>query len=432
MADTYGEPGKNPYPIPGIVGQYSNVVNASTGITQVYQKSSQFQYTSIGTYNPLTKKFTPDSNANLSEDTIQILSNSSNAQNAIRDAAIKTATVSGLSQTNAQQLIIPNTAPPQEQGGAAEGSTPPPPDLTTEGLALLSKGIPGRPPRNNYGELYYPKDIGSTQSDIIKFTMIRYGTKTYDTETFGFGSRTFNETDQEKEIKGTVIMSVQPTISDYNSVNWSGETMGMLAQAGSQAGLSAIEEGNLSGVIDKIKNTAKLEPGLANAVVAALAQEASGAKGLLTRLTGAMFNNNLELLFMGPQLRQFTFNFKMSPRYKEEADDVRKIIRFFKQGSAVQRSTTNLFLKSPNVFKIEYKNRGPNGEDHKSLNRIKTCALVNVGVDYTPSGSYMTYEEDGSMVSYNLSLTFNELEPVYEDEYGDLDGKINDSAGIGY
>ena len=66
MSGTYGEPGKNPYPIPGIVGQYSNVVNASTGVSQIYQKSSQFQYTSIGTYNPSTKKFTPDPNANLS------------------------------------------------------------------------------------------------------------------------------------------------------------------------------------------------------------------------------------------------------------------------------------------------------------------------------------------------------------------------------
>ena len=38
MSGTYGEPGKNPYPIPGIVGQYSNVVNASTGVSQIYQK----------------------------------------------------------------------------------------------------------------------------------------------------------------------------------------------------------------------------------------------------------------------------------------------------------------------------------------------------------------------------------------------------------
>ena len=118
MSGTYGEPGKNPYPIPGIVGQYSNVVNASTGVSQIYQKSSQFQYTSIGTYNPSTKKFTPDPNASLSTDNIKILSDQSSI-NAIKGASITTATKAGLDPTKAQQLITPNTAAAAGGAGAA-------------------------------------------------------------------------------------------------------------------------------------------------------------------------------------------------------------------------------------------------------------------------------------------------------------------------
>ena len=45
------------------------------------------------------------------------------------------------------------------------------------------------------------------------------------------------------------------------------------------------------------------------------------------------------------------------------------------------------------------------------------CALTNLSVDYTPDGSYMTYGENGSMTAYNLSLSFGEIEPNYEDEY---------------
>ena len=56
---------------------------------------------------------------------------------------------------------------------------------------------------------------------------------------------------------------------------------------------------------------------------------------------------------------------------------------------------------------------------HPFLNRFKECALTSCNVSYTPSGTYMTYGEDKSMTAYGLTLTFGELEPVFDDEYGD-------------
>ena len=38
--------------------------------------------------------------------------------------------------------------------------------------------------------------------------------------------------------------------------------------------------------------------------------------------------------------------------------------------------------------------------------------------------------EDGAMASYQLDLTFQELEPIYDDDYTDLDG--NRDTQIGY
>ena len=37
-------------------------------------------------------------------------------------------------------------------------------------------------------------------------------------------------------------------------------------------------------------------------------------------------------------------------------------------------------------------------------------------VDYTPDGSYMTYD-DGSMTSYNVNMTFGELNPIYAEDF---------------
>jgi hypothetical protein len=50
------------------------------------------------------------------------------------------------------------------------------------------------------------------------------------------------------------------------------------------------------------------------------------------------------------------------------------------------------------------------------MNRIKTCALQNCTINYTPSGNYATYQ-DGSMTSYEMTLSFGELTPIYNDDY---------------
>ena len=51
---------------------------------------------------------------------------------------------------------------------------------------------------------------------------------------------------------------------------------------------------------------------------------------LLTRARGTVVNPNLELLFNGPTLSPFNFQFRLSPRDRGEALQVRQIIRAIK------------------------------------------------------------------------------------------------------
>ena len=137
-----------------------------------------------------------------------------------------------------------------------------------------------------------------------------------------------------------------------------------------------------------------------------------------------MINPNLELLFESPSLRDFSFTFKMTPRSKSEAIRVRTIIRYFKQAMSVKRSESVLLLKAPHTFRIQYKT---SNQDHPYLNRFKECALTNCSVNYTPDGQYMSYDDSDpngrSMTAYELSLSFNELEPIFDDDYDkDFDG----------
>ena len=124
-------------------------------------------------------------------------------------------------------------------------------------------------------------------------------------------------------------------------------------------------------------------------------------------------NPNMELLFKKPQLRPFTFTFKLAPRSRSEAVSVINIIRTFKQSMAPIRSQSNLFLKTPHTYRLQYMSRG---KVHPFLNMFKECALTNMSMKYTPDGNYATYE-DGVMTAYEMTMQFKELEPVFNDDY---------------
>jgi hypothetical protein len=331
-----------------------------------------------------------------------------------------------------QDLNIPgvkNTATSTETGDANQNA-----ELTKFDQGdkdNVNKGIETKINRTEYENLKYPLNLSTSEQDVVQFTMFSYGLRKVDFPTLG--KRDFN-----KKINGSVTLSIQPRISDSNTVSWNDSTMSALQGAAVGGSLGFIEGGfaQTEQDIEKLKTIFQGSEGstLSTALKAFFAQSATGTQNLFSRLTGGIVNPNLELLFENPDLRVFNYSFQLSPREPQEAIAIKKIIRFFKQGMAVQRSEAELFLKAPNVFEIRY--LLPGEQDHPYLNRIKKCALTNCSVDYTPTGSYMTFAgNEKSMVSYNLSLTFKELEPIYADDYTEkIDGgKPNATiTSIGY
>lgn len=308
-------------------------------------------------------------------------------------------------------------------GGSPEGGNPP------FSIQELNRSTISGKSRQSYGDdLRYPLKMNQgveagNKQDVIRFTLYEYVPPNESGAGVGsqFGTSVNSKTRITKsKPKGSAILPIQPTISDSNAVNWQSDSINPLELAAFNLSTGAIEggitgfENALNTVIGAIGN--ENEQNIRNAVTAAFASAAIG-KNVFTRATGAILNPNVELLFNGPSLRVFNYSFKLSARSKPESERIRQIIRFFKQGMSVQRTKSNLFLSSPDVFGISYLLRGD--DDNPYMNRIKICALTNCSVDYTPTGSYMTFE-DGSMVSYTLNLTFEELEPIYNDDYDEL------------
>jgi len=289
-------------------------------------------------------------------------------------------------------------------------------ELQSDTIGSLGEDRAGT--RNKFGNHVFPTSIDPGQ-DVLKFNMMKYVPKKFDQEQFGFEDR-----ETKGRSIGSVILPIPAGIGDAQAVSWGGNSMSAVQAAIAQAALDAITKGPGEGV-DSLLNSAQKVAGnsgeASTALANTLAGMASGQQGLLTRTTGAILNPNLDLLFQAPTLRPFNFNFSLSPRDPKEAEVVMKIIRFFKQGMSPIRSKSNLFLKSPHTFQLQYLLReGRRSREHPFINKFKECALQSFGVQYTPTGNYSTFS-DGVMTQYNISMTFTELEPVFNDDYGDKD-----------
>ena len=275
--------------------------------------------------------------------------------------------------------------------------------------------------------LRYPlNESHAVKYDYMQVTAYKHEANTFASSSLGTG---FADADERIGVSvGKVFLPMQPEgLADGNGVDWAnGEAgaLGVAAFKAAQAGIIKAGEGNMGDVAKTVMGTGIKEAeslikgsGITNNDIASFfASRAVGNNSLFTRATGKVMNPNLELLFNGPRLRQFNYNFRFTPREEREAREVRRIIKFFKKNMAPQRVHSKLFLKTPNVFKLKYIFKG--GRQHPFLNKIKMCALQSFNVTYAPDGSYMTYD-DGSMTAYNVNMSFGELNPIYENDYDD-------------
>ena len=257
---------------------------------------------------------------------------------------------------------------------------------------------------------------------------------------------------------GTILLPIPSNIEDSNNVVYGDSSLNGLAAAG----VSSVEAGMVglggflgSGGTDKVDFTAlkdqvsnRLAAGLgggdkeaamataSDVITKKLVSEAVNIFGanvttqqLLARSSGEILNPNMELLFSDVTVRNFRFNFKLTPRNPKEAEQVKLIIRAFKRNMAPQaqggvQGAGNFFLRTPNVFKIRYRS---GNKDHPFLNKFKQCFLTGVQTTYTGEGVYSTYD-DRTPVSILLDLSFKEIQPIYDIDYDTRPG----NRAVGY
>tara|TARA_Y100001963_G_scaffold156361_1_gene249758 strand:- start:785 stop:2119 length:1335 start_codon:yes stop_codon:yes gene_type:complete len=288
---------------------------------------------------------------------------------------------------------------------------------------LNAPGGAGQPKpgtRNSgFGSYVFPKSLREDKGqDFLKIDMMKYEPKKFSKDSFSFTERSHKEKDTNNRSIGSVILPIPGGIQDGQSVTWGESSMSPIDMAKANIALTGVTEGLGAAAAETgnmARNIASSFGDNQDALAAVIAGMAAGAGNMLTRTTGAIANPNMELLFGGPSLRTFSFQFQLAPRDKDEAMEAVKIIRFFKQGMAPIRTKSMLFMKSPHTFRLSYRNS--KGKQHKYLNKFKECALGTFGVNYAPNGNYSTYT-DGVPTAYQISMTYRELNPIYNDDYG--------------
>lgn len=297
----------------------------------------------------------------------------------------------------------------------------------------------GNSQSQDFGNLFYPIGMDQLNQDYIKFESFRYESNLNSTGgisgDFGgtrlgrLGGARRRDNSSGGQSEGTVTLPISSMIRDSNNVSWGPDELNPLQAEVFKLGYGLIADdptaaiGNLTtGLKEALSGSGNAQ--LKEAAATYFASRAAGVGNQLSRAQGAVLNPNLTLLFNSPSLRSFQFSFSMSAREEGEATAIKSIIQFFKKTSSVRMSSSNLFLLAPNVYTVKYYVAG--GGEHRSIGKVKTCALLGCDIDYTPDGSYMTFDDaDKTMTSYRMTLRFQETDPVYYDDFDNIgDNKI--------
>ena len=252
--------------------------------------------------------------------------------------------------------------------------------------------------------------------------------------------------DANRLMKYMIELPIPQDLTDSNSISWGddrvnavelaglavaqgamGSNVGEAARTSAQAAVTALQTGiEIPGLNSDTQKA--VQAALSGAAIGALGSNVS-PQSVISRSTGQILNNNLELLFKGVNLRSFPYSITFSPRGPREANVVKQIIRRLKASMAPKAGEFNgsaqgIFIQSPDVFQLKFLK---DDTDHPFLHAFKLCALTGMSVNYTNAGTYTSYE-DGTPVNIRMSLTFKELNPIYHEDYQ----QVGAGPGVGY
>ena len=217
---------------------------------------------------------------------------------------------------------------------------------------------------------------------------------------------------------GGVTLYLPPGLQYRDNVAYEGTDLGVVgafAERGVSLGASLLE--NTQSLIEGLKGDAlagQNELAKLATVEAAklnpknlLGASAGGVSAAAQVQAGVTLNPNTRVLFKRVNLREFAFSFKLIAKSKPEAQEIEKIIKFFRTQlypETFSVSGVGVGYKFPEQFNINISYQGSRGTWNPP--KIKQCYLKDVGTTYNATA--MSFHEDGKPMEVDLSLSFME------------------------
>jgi hypothetical protein len=297
---------------------------------------------------------------------------------------------------------------------------------------------------NHEGSLRYPKNPPiNKDSDYVAFNFYKYAPPFRSAEQNQGADAGYDKSGNLKAYTGydynqasqyestgeqPILLYMPEDVSTGFKANWGGKAFSNFTTGALRAAGGATTADKLKGIGTTLGEGAeRIVPILGATAIRKGVQKITGDSlsndDIFGSISGAILNPNTELLFESVDMRNFQLKFRLMPRNPDETTDINKIIRQFKRTMLPSKHAgkvfgitntgiTNGFISVPNLVRVSFMH-GP--VEHPNLPRFKMCALTQVDANYTPDGTYATYQ-DGQPVAIDLSLNFQETKLVFAED----------------
>jgi len=143
--------------------------------------------------------------------------------------------------------------------------------------------------------------------------------------------------------------------------------------------------------------------------------------GAISKVTATAQNNFSEAIFEKINARSFSYTFKLIARNKDEAQDINKIVKFFKFHMHPELDMANggRYFRTPSEFEIHY---AYNDQKNNYLHELSRCVCSDVEVSYGDGDfqSFRQFDDEGAApVEVSLALTFMETTVLTKQQIAD-------------
>lgn len=242
----------------------------------------------------------------------------------------------------------------------------------------------------------------------------------------------------------TICLPLPNELTDNISPEWDNQSLGAVGDIINGAFAGAITSAALRNSGDILVGAGKGFAGGIQAGGAAMGGAAGAAVGAVgaglenmlpdpAQVTSAIQqsqglapNPNPSVMFKGPQLREYTYNWTIFPDSLEQSQALRRMIKAIK-GRVLPKSagsSSASVLHYPNMVQMNFfpwdKTSGDNpwGWGADSFIRIKKCVVKSFNTNYTPSNVPAFFEGEGShAVAVNVSITLQEIEYMLANDW---------------